>query len=262
MAINLDTSSLSAGILTKTRSANKLGFDLDEKGKVHPLGESARELLEMSVFDDVKKANRLTYQEIIYRIIGLEPPAGEIILELTPQEKKFALEFAMREGLDENRLTVGFNTGGGGRWLHKRWTEEGTVKAIRHCLGELDAQVVLYGGPEEEDRNRRIMSAVGEQAHDAGCHNSLREFFALLNLSDILVTSDSMALHAAQGLGKKIVAFFGPTSAWEIELYDRGERVISPVDCQCCYLPDCDRSPTCMESITPEMVMDALARLI
>ena len=97
---------------------------------------------------------------------------------------------------------------------------------------------------------------------DTGCHNSLREFFSLLSLSDILISSDTLALHAALALKKKVVGLFGPTSASEIELYGRGEKVVAPVSCRCCYLPDCDVEPNCMESITPEMVFGAVKKLL
>lgn len=261
-AINLDNSRLSAGLLVMARAERKTGFDLDEQGRVRPLSEPAADLLRMSVFDDIKKANRRTYQEIVHGIVGLDLPPGEIVLNLSPPERDFAFRFSLRHGLDDSRLTVGLNTGGGGRWRHKRWTEEGTVELARRLRRELDAQVLLYGGPEEQERNRRILKAVPEGVIDTGCRNTLREFFALLSLSDILVTSDSMALHAALGLGKKVAALFGPTSPWEIELYGRGRRVTAPVPCWCCYRTDCSVTPTCMESITPDAVLDSVVALI
>nr|HPJ71414.1 glycosyltransferase family 9 protein [bacterium] len=262
LAVNLDTSPLSAGLLSLARAREKVGFDLDERGRVRPLGDAARELLETSVFDDLKRANRRTYQEIVSGILGLEPPVGGVVLNLLPAEREAGRIFAIRNGLDECRLTVGVNTGGGGRWRYKRWTETGTVELIRRLRGELDAQVVLFGGPEEEERNARILEAAGPQVIDAGCRNSLRGFFSRLAQVDILVASDTMALHAALGLGKKVAALFGPTSAWEIELYGRGERVVAPVPCQCCYLNDCEVSPNCMDSITAERVMESLVRLL
>jgi len=261
-AVNLDTSPLSAGLLSLARAEEKAGFDLDEEGRVRPLGPEAESLLAMSVFDDVKRANRRTYQEMAAGILGISGPVGPPILELGEKDRLAAGEFVARRPLDPARPVVGFNTGGGGRWRHKRWTEKNTAAAIRRCRDQLGAQVILYGGPEEVERNARILAACGPGVRDAGCGNSLRAFFGLLELCDVLVTSDSLALHAAQALGKKVVVLFGPTSAWEIELYGRGERIVAPVDCQCCYLTDCAQRPTCMESIAPETVVEAVERLL
>jgi heptosyltransferase-2 len=57
------------------------------------------------------------------------------------------------------------------------------------------------------------------------------------------------------------VVLFGPTSSAEIELYDRGTKVLPEgLDCLCCYLPRCDKQPYCMQLITPEAVAEAVER--
>lgn len=261
LAINLDTSPRAAGLLTAASAPVKKGFDLDQLGQVKAANPEAGQWLEMSVFDDIKKANRETYQTIAARIAGLSS-AGEIVLPLEDGEKKFARDFARRHGLTGSELRIGLNTGGGGRWEFKKWTRESTLELARRAAGELNARVLLYGGPAEADRNSWLKSRAGDLLIDTGCHNSLRQFFSLLSICDILVSSDTLALHAALGLGKKVVGLFGPTSPWEIEFYGRGRRVIAPVDCQCCYLPTCRVQPNCMEMITPEMVFEAVRELL
>jgi len=261
LAINLDTAPRAAGLLAAASASVKKGFTLDERGWVKAADPEAERWLRMSVFDDVKKANRETYQAIAARIAGLRS-AGEIVLRLGEKEEDYARRFARENGLPRGGLRIGLNTGGGGRWEFKKWTREATLELARRCAGELDARVLLYGGTAEEERNGCLKSRAGDLLVDTGCRNSLRRFFSLLSLCDILVTSDTMALHAALGLGKKVVALFGPTSPWEIELYGRGRRVIAPVDCQCCYLPTCRVRPNCMETISPEMVFEAIRELL
>ena len=88
----------------------------------------------------------------------------------------------------------------------------------------------------------------------------MRQFFSLLDICDVLVTSDTMALHAATGLKKKIVCLFGPTSHTEIEDYGRIEKVIPDLDCLVCYKPRCDFEITCMGSITSDMVYEKVIK--
>ena len=75
-----------------------------------------------------------------------------------------------------------------------------------------------------------------------------------------LITTDTLALHIGLALGRQVVALFGPTSHEEIDLCDSGKKLFAELDCLGCYLNDCDKSPDCMDLITPEMVIAALER--
>jgi heptosyltransferase-2 len=69
------------------------------------------------------------------------------------------------------------------------------------------------------------------------------EFASLVNLCDVLVTSDSLALHIGIAMKKKVVCFFYPTSAAEIELYGRGIKIIGKGKDYCSYKAKCDYPP-------------------
>ena len=97
---------------------------------------------------------------------------------------------------------------------------------------------------------------------NTGHENTSREFLSLLNLCDLVVTGDTLAMHAAVALRKKVVVLFGPTSSSEIELYGRGEKIIPDMDCLCCYKEICDKHPNCMESISSEVVFRAVKELL
>jgi len=69
LVINLDTSKFSSAIASSAYGKHKVGFLLNEKGYVEPTSESAKQWLLMSAFDDVKKENERSYQEIMYDIL-------------------------------------------------------------------------------------------------------------------------------------------------------------------------------------------------
>ena len=71
-----------------------------------------------------------------------------------------------------------------------------------------------------------------------------------------------MALHAAAGLKKSIVALFGPTSLPEIEVYGRGTKIQSSKDCISCYRQECDIENNCMDAISAKEVIDAIEKYI
>lgn len=266
VVINLDAAPLSARLATIARARKRIGYGFDPRGRVFPWNAEAVEWFEMGLFDDVKIGNRKTYQQIVSEICGLEGHDRSIRLYPSGAEREKARSLAAGWGLRPGRPVVGMNTGAGSRWEHKKWTEDGYVELARllHSGVSRDEapQVLLLGGPDEGERNRRIAERAGGFVLDAGTGHPLRAFIAIVELCDVLVTGDTMALHIAAALGKRIVALFGPTSAAEIDLYGRGIKIVSDAPCAGCYRTACDVKPTCMERIPAEEVLRAVKELL
>ena len=258
LVLNPETAKESAALASMARGKEKKGFGLAPEGYVFPLNQGAEEIFQMGLFDDVKKANRKTYEQLICQLSGL--PFGRVspVLHLTQENLRFGEAFRKKRRLQSNKPVIGLNTGGGGRWPLKQWTTKGFVELARRLIDRVGAQVLLFGGPEEKETNRRILSQAKGNVVDTGCSNSTREFAALLNLCDVVVTGDSLAMHIALALGRRVVVLFGPTSAAEIDVYDRGQKVMAEMDCLCCYRQSCDRSPNCMESLSVDPVFRAV----
>ena len=259
--IHPDASPVSASLASIANAEIKKGFVLDEKGKVIPVNEDAVEWFEMGAFDDLKKKNRKTYQEIIHNISGLKYAKDEIQVHLTQNEIDFKNQFYSRNNLERFKYLVGLNTGAGTRWQYKQWHIDGYIELIEKLNTNKEIGILLYGGPDETERNK-ILKEKYSDLIDTGTNNTLRQFFSLLDLCDVLVTSDTMALHAATALKKKIVCLFGPTSYTEIEDYGRIEKIIPDLDCVVCYKTRCDFAITCMGSIKPDMIYGQIIKAI
>src|SRR5262249_42103711 len=111
--------------------------------------------------------------------------------------------------------------------------------------------------PDEKQRNAAILAALRGRVPvvDGGCDNSLLDFAGLVSQLDLLLTSDSLALHVAIARRVRAVAFFAPTSAAEVEFYGRGEALRSTAADYCNYRRDADNS-----TITPARLVAALSR--
>lgn len=262
LILNLDTSPVSSAICSAVKGKEKLGYALDEKGKVYPINPEAEEWFIMGAFDDVKKKNKRTYQSIILEIARIKTTNFPIIINLSNKEKEFAEKFLEAKKIDRSKKIIGLNTGAGPRWKFKSWTLDGFENLIRMILEKTDFYIFLYGGPFEKERNEYLSKLNSNRIIDTGTDNSLREFFALVNLCDLLVTGDTLAMHTATALGKKIIALFGPTSANEIEDYGLITKIQSDLDCLVCYKMDCDYDPNCMNSIKPETIYQKIIELI
>lgn len=213
--------------------------------------------------DRRKLANRRSHAQILAEVVGVQE--GRLELHL-PED---ALRRARERLAHLPRPRIGLNTGAGERWPSKRLDEERTAALAR----ELDRRVggpglVLLGGDGEVGRNGRIARAVGlptlldTSACDAGHggeprRGDLIEFAALVDGLDLLITSDSLALHLALARGVRLVAFFAPTSSAEVDLYGLGEKVVSTAPDAGSYRPDADTS-----SLTVERLVEAALRVL
>ncbi|MEW6418485.1 MAG: glycosyltransferase family 9 protein [Nitrospirota bacterium] len=264
LVINPDASPTSARLATIARSNIKLGFGYNSRGYTYPYNEEAMQWFQLGVNDQLKKANTETYQTIIMRMCRLNSSKRDIVYSLTLQEAEFVHQFRRRYRLQHNGLIVGMNTGASGRWPQKKWTVEGYISLIHSLIDHSDGiRVLLFGGPGERERNSFIMRTIGSEAViDTGHNNTLRNFAALLSIPDVLVTGDTLAMHLALALNRKVIALFGPTSHNEIDLYGLGEKIYPDMDCLVCYKQTCDKSPTCMQLIKPETVYLSITKLL
>lgn len=257
--VHPDASPTSSPMAAKVNAKLKKGYISNKLGKVIPADEDAVEWLEMGAFDEFKKKNKKTYQQIIHEITGLNYRSGEIIINLSNDEKNFAQEFFKKNNLSKYDYLIGLNTGASRRWQYKQWRFDGYKELIENLSADNRTGILIYGGPEEIDRNRKLRNNFSNVI-DTGSKNSLREFFALLNLSEIVVTGDTLALHVATALKKQTISLFGPTSSNEIEDYNRIIKVVPEMDCLVCYKQRCDFIPNCMDLITVEMVLSAIEK--
>ncbi|MEW6074494.1 MAG: glycosyltransferase family 9 protein [Planctomycetota bacterium] len=203
--------------------------------------------------DRRKAANRESHPALFARMLGIAP--GEPALPIPAAALRRAAAWMARAGLEAAGAVVGLNTGAGGRWDAKRLPVGRTIALAERIARDSSAAVafVVLGGPEEAARQAEILRGLAGRvrAVDGGTENSLLDFAARIDRLDLLVTSDSLALHVAIARRVKVLAFFAPTSAAEIELYGRGEKVASTAPDSCSYRPDADTSTLTVERLAP-----------
>jgi ADP-heptose:LPS heptosyltransferase len=260
-AFNFDMGRKAAAILAMANSPVKKGFGLSPEGSVIPLEKSAETWFEMGIFDTVKRANQRTYQDHLFQLGGFKYQGEKPQLILAPKEKEWAQIFAKKNKLSKFKKIVGFNIGSGGRWPMKRWRLDG-FEWLARALKKRQPKtgVLLYGGPEEKELMPALVKKLKGLCLPTGTDNTLRQFASLVGLADVLVTGDTLALHVAVALQKRVVAYFGPTSDTEIDLYDSGEKVLPISPCQCYYQSQCTVKVSCMDNLKEKDMLAAVLR--
>lgn len=251
LVINLDEEEEACRIASTTRTQRIFGAYID--GEKISYTNDAAPWFDMGLIsrygktraDELKKLNRKTYQELCYEMLDIPYRKQEPHFPLSGVDTAFAQQFAERYGIKKNTRVIGINPGSSKRWVDKRLQVHEARALIAGLHGKYpDAKIILFGGPEEREYISAIIEATRDLSIiDAGIENSLGQFAGLINLCSDVITSDSMALHISTALKKKVVAFFGPTSPWEIELYNLGTKILPVRGCLSCYNKNCNTPP-------------------
>jgi len=259
LGIGLDADPLSAQIITFSHCGEKLGFKTGRFGLAEPASPEARTWWLMGVNDRLKKANRRSYQEIMYEICRLPGPVMRPELPVSLLNEDLIVRRRTELHLSPGCPVLGLNTGGGGRWQCKKWTVDGLVELVRRLRRRApETALLLYGGPEEEAFNAAVMQRCHGEVTDLGCRNSVGDFISLVSLADVFFTPDSLGFHVAVALGRRTVVLVGPTSPWELDVYGAGQILTADMQCAACYRARCENSPTCMEKLDVAVVENAL----
>ena len=256
VGICLDADPDSATILSLADCSDKFGFIANKHGQVIPVNNKAEEWYLMGVDDELKRKNRKTYQEHICKICDIDYDNSKPQLILDEGSKTFSTSFAKKNNLDKYQKIIGINTGASKRWPMKRWILDYFIDLINLLKDKYpEIGIILFGGPDEVEFNKKIIESVNNKVINAGCNNSIGQFSALVNLVSIFLTSDSLGMHISTALSKTTITIVGPTSPWELQAYNNGEIIYNKnLDCISCYLSKCDLEVNCMNSITVKNV--------
>ena len=243
---NLDKDRIACLLAKNIRAKVKKGFIL-KGGKCAPVDADVRKSWLLGISDNLKKKNKKTYQEEIFEICGFKYRGERYLIEL-PKEFK---------NKKNKKKIIGLYTGCGNRWLTKRWPEKHWIALAKSLKKKFEVR--LFAGEKEDELNKKISKVC--RVRYSG-YFSLKRCLEMLNEVDAVVTTDTLGLHLAIALGKKIVALFGPTSWEEIDLYGQGVKIYSSFSCLKCYKKICDVQPNCMDVILPSQVEREIKRLI
>lgn len=108
--------------------------------------------------------------------------------------------------------------------------------------------------------NKQLTAAGYKVSMQEGLHD-LYAYIDWINSNRIIITHDSLGLHLALALKKKIVGLFGPTDPTEISLYGDVTIISPPLEkCQLmpCYCGTCSVGLNCMNTIGLDEIINSV----
>jgi ADP-heptose:LPS heptosyltransferase len=262
VAFNVDKSQRSGAFIASVTAEEKLGFGLHPNGCVVPLNEEAEENYNLGLDDHIKfHVNKKTVQQIQCEEFRLEYRRDPYVLELTGEEKAFCAAYRTNAGIRDEETVVGFNTGCSELYPNKKLTIDQHVRLIRALSSVPNVRLVLVGGPEDTGRNAEIARIAGAAVINTPTTEGLRRGLYYENVCDAIVTGDSFGMHAAIALKKFVIAWFGVTCPDEIDLYDRGVKIL-PVGLKCspCWKRECPYDLECIRAVDLDAIRGHVER--
>ena len=264
LIISLDKEPGPAGLAELLNAGTKRGVGLSAHGTPYPLNTAAEHYFSLGLSDELKfKRNNMSYHELVADALELEYRGEKPALNLTLVERDYGRDVLRHAGWDGAQPVVGINTGAGLEFANKMMSAPAILDVIDSLTPVLPkAFIALLGGPNETEKNNHIARASRLRAVNTGTDHSLRRFAGIVSQCDAIVSGDTLALHMAIALSRPVVALFGPTAIQEIDLFGRGRKFMSHLECAPCYRKECDRRHTCMDMFRLEDIAAAVAELV
>ena len=265
LLLNVDKSRRSGALAGALSADEKLGFGINENGVIIPLNAEAEENYLMGLDDEWKfRRNTKTVPQILCEQFRLAYRRDPYAIALSPEEQAFCSAFGREHGLrrsagGKDPLVVGFNTGCSELYPNKKLTVDQHVALIDRLSTLPGVRLVLVGGPEDMLRNAEIARRANGRVLNTPTNEGVRRGLCYINLCDIVISGDSFGMHAAIGLEKYVIVWFGVSCWTEIDLFDRGIKLIPEgLACSPCWKRECPFNLECVSMVDLSRIVEGV----
>lgn len=250
LLLSLDKEQDMCALANEINARVKKGFYLDTLGKIMPIDKDAVYLWKRGIDDAFMKNDKKNYSQLIIEASGFKYKGEEQYVLPIFEKKKF---------LNTDKKIIGLNTGSSKTWKTRIWPENNWIDLAEKLI-EKGYEVVLLGGPDEDEKNKRISKE--SKAKYFGVMSYV-EFISLVDNCDTVVTAVTFTLHVAIGLKKKIILFNNIFNKYEF-LFEKVNIIEPKLSCLGCYKIQFDKYcpvTNCMELITVDEVYKNIIRI-
>ena len=257
LALCLDKEAEATHLMAMANATKKMGFTQDERGALSAADPRSDYALRLGLDDELKfRQNRKTYQEISFEQAGLEFRGEEYVFPANEAAAAAAASHLKSLKVNPNALkhpVIGLNTGSGARFAGKKLPVETVARLAEQFHEKMGGTIFLLGGPEELVRNAAIQTLARCPVVSTGSH-PISVFAEIVKLCDMVLTGDTTAMHVAIAVKTPVLAYFASTCAQEIEMYGRGRKIVSEIECAPCYKKDCPIDEQCMKDMRVDRI--------
>lgn len=192
---------------------------------------------------------------------------------LTRGDKEYAENYLSGLGITDSDAVIGFHAGCSTlkNHINRRWAPERFAELANKLITEMNAKVLLFGGPEETELKQNIIESVNSTNIIEVVTDNLPQSAAVMKRCSVFVSNDSGLMHIASAMGIKVAAIIGPTNTNYIYPWKTEHKIVSlNLECAPCfyYSPRpliCARTDVkykCVKEIGVDMVYKAVTDLL
>lgn len=195
--------------------------------------------------------------------VGFRSPdsAPDLVLRVPAAARRRVRERLAAAGLQPSRPLIVVHPGCSMPARTYSWQRFAAVADL--LVERLGAQVVLTGTAAEKPLVRRILAHARKPAWDWSGDGGLAELAGLIEIADLLISSNTGPAHVAAAVKTPVVVLFAWTNPpeqwrpWRVQ-----QRLLNrPVPCRLCYQRICPREHECLD-VSPVQVVEAAAALL
>ncbi|MBN1355071.1 glycosyltransferase family 9 protein [bacterium] len=266
LVLSCDRDRKSTALAMSTPALRKRGFSLGPHGNITYFNPEFEYAYRLGLDDDLKfKRNLRTGQQILAEGMGFAYDRADYVLKFTPGELDHICQYRRDLGLTESLMVLGINTGCSGKFPYKKLPFDHTVTVISQLLDHPESdnlRILLLGGKTETDLNRNLANIIDDsRIIQTPTTEGIRRGLHYITACDVCLTGDTFGLHAAIACKVPVVTYFTISCDVEIDLYDRGEKVLADVPCRPCWKSYCPE-PICIDRIDPDALTEAVWRVL
>lgn len=147
----------------------------------------------------------------------------------------------------------------------KRWPDKYYAEVADELIRQGN-QVLLFGGPKDQDVTSKIKSALIEdqsKCFDLAGKTSLNEAVDLIASCHTVISNDSGLMHVAAAVNCNIIAIYGSSSPkYTPPLTHKLQIVNTDIECRPCFKRECPLGHlNCLKELKSDLVLKAYTKL-
>ena len=198
----------------------------------------------------------------VVRSIGADTNNYKLEVFTDKRSKDYTNDLLKNNNITKNDLVIGIHPYS--KHYTQRWYEDRFSELADNLIKNYNAKIIFTGAPGEENYTNSIIQKMKHKSINLVGKTNIKQFIALMDNIDLLISVDTSAVHIASALNKPVIALFGPTipQFWG-PTSDKSIAIWKSSVCTGCRRYYCAiKTHECMKSITVQDIKSSIDKIL